>query len=621
MAIYRAERRLAAIMVADVVGYSRLMGRDDAGTLARLTACLRELLEPLVSEHRGRIINFPGDNALCEFASIVDAVECAVAIQRGIAERERDVPEPLRFRIGVNLGDVVAEQGDVYGDGVNIAARLEQLCEPGGVAISGTACDHVQGKFELPLEFMGEQHVKNIDRPVRVYQWRSGVLRPQPPAKREPHPWRKATEVLARALHGSMAWLRAGDTGPGARPPLPDQPSIAVLPFANMSGDPAQDYLGEGLTEDIITQLARNKNLFIIARNSTFIYAGRAVDLRQVGHDLGVRYVLEGSVRRGGDTLRVTAQLVEAENGHHVWAQTYDRAAADLFAVQDEITQSIVGELLPHLRKAETEAAFRRPTHDLRAYHLLRQGIEHHYIFTREHNLKARELFRKATELSPGYAEAYAYRAFANYIDYIYELSGPARNEALTEGLVLLGKAQRADPSCPVIYQALSQIYMAQGRFDEMLAAAETALKLGPSDAENWIIQADALGVLGRYEEGIAAAERALRLNPLAPPYYAGILAYQLYAAERYAEAVRILTPSTECNPSQPSCTIFLALSLLHLGRIDEAKPALARCAQDFPNLKLRNYLAPGAYADQTQPPKIWADLRQLGVTETPPGL
>ena len=289
--------------------------------------------------------------------------------------------------------------------------------------------------------------------------------------------------------------------------------------------------------------------------------------------------------------------------------------------MQDEITQSIVGELLPHLRKAETEAAFRRPTHDLRAYHLLRRGIEHHYVFTAEHNRKARELFRRATELSPGYAEAYAYWAFAKYIDHIYELNGPARSETLSEGLVLLGKAQRADPSCPVIYQALSQIYMAQGRFDEMLSAAETALKLGPSDAENWIVHADALGVLGRYEEGIAAAKRALRLNPLAPPYYAGILAYQLYAAERYAEAVRILTPSTECNPSQPSCTIFLALSLLHLGRIEEAKAALARCAQDFPNLRLRNYLAPGAYVDQTQPPKIWADLRRLGVTDTPPGL
>jgi adenylate cyclase len=616
------QRRLAAIVVADVVGYARLMERDEAGTLARLKALRREVIDPALARHHGRIAELQGDAAIAEFGSVVAAVSACVEIQTAMAAHEAAVPEDrrVRYRVGINLGDVVVDGDAIHGDGINVAARLQSLCEPGAVMISGWAYDHLQGKLDLALEHRGEQRLKNIDRPVRVYQWRSGAAKPPQPAKREPPPWRKATEALVRALHGGMAWLRPVGTGPGARPPVPDEPSIAVLPFANNSGDPNQDYLGEGITEDIITQLARYKNLFVIARNSTLIYTDKPVDIRQVGRDLGVRYVLEGSVRRGGDTLRVTGQLIEAANGRHVWAQSYDRAAADLFAVQDEITQSIVGELLPHLRKAEAEAAFRRPTQDLRAYHLLRQGIEHHYVFTREHNLKARELFSRAAALSPGYADAYAYWAFAHYIDHVYALSGPPRDESLAEGLVLLGKAQRADPSCPVIYQALSQIYMAQGRFDEMLAAAEKALRLGPSDAENWIIYADALGTLGRYEEGIAAAERALRLNPLAPPYYPGILAYQLYAAERYADAVRILAPSTECNPSQPSCTIFLALSLLHLGRVAEAKAALERTRQDFPNLNLRDYLAPGAYVDQTQPPKIWADLRKLGVTETPPG-
>jgi tetratricopeptide (TPR) repeat protein len=276
---------------------------------------------------------------------------------------------------------------------------------------------------------------------------------------------------------------------------------------------------------------------------------------------------------------------------------------------------------MPHLREAEIEAALRRPPHDARAYHLLRRGIHHQRIFTAEHNLRARELYGKALALEPNYAEALASWAFALYFDYIYELTGPARAESLTEALALLGKAQRADPGCPVTYQALSQIYMAQGRFDAMLAAAEKALALGPSDAENWIVYSDALGTLGRYAEGIEAGERALRLNPLAPPYYPGVLAYQLYAAERYADAVRLLTPYSECSPSHPSCTIFLALSLLNLGRPDQAKAMLARTAQDFPNLDLRTYLHPGAYGDQSQPPKVWGDLRRLGVTETPPGL
>ena len=600
------QRRLAAIVVADVVAYARLIERDEAGTLDRLRLLMSDVIGPILDRHDGRIAELQGDAAILEFGSVVAAVQ---------AMEDRRI----RYRIGINVGDVVVEGEAIHGDGVNIAARLQALCPAGGVLISGWAHDHLRGKLDLPFEFVGEQQVKNIDRPVRVYR----LLAAAPAvAERRQSTWGlRATAALVRAWQGTVAWLRPSQERPMAGPALPPQPSIAVLPFANTSGDSSQDYLGEGLTEDIITQLARNRDLLVIARNSTLGYQGRIVDVRQVGRELGVRYVLEGSYRRSADQLRVTAQLIEAASQRHVWAQSYDRPATELFAVQDEITGSIVGELLPHLRQAEMLAAFRRSGHDLGAYHLLRQGIEHHRVFTAENNLKARQLYAKAVALEPNYAEAYAYWAFALYFDYIYELTGPARAESLTEALELLGKAQRADPSCPVIHQALSQVYMAQGRFDAMLAAAEKALALGPSDAENWIVYSDALGTLGRYAEGIAAGEHAMRLNPLAPPYYPGVLAYQLYAAERYADAVRLLTPYSEYRPSHPACTIFLALSLLNLDRLEEAKAMLERAHRDFPNLDLRNYLHPNAYGDPKQPAKVWADLRRLGVTRTPPGL
>jgi adenylate cyclase len=334
MAAPRDDRRLSVILAADVVGYSRLMEQDEGGTLERLKAHRKEFVGPLIAEHRGRIVKLMGDGALCEFASVVDAVGCAVLIQRGMAERERDVPEDerIRFRIGVNLGDVIHEaDGDLYGDGVNVAARLEQLSEPGGVVVSGTAYDHLRGKLGYALENVGERRLKGIERPVRVYRV-----------------------------------VPSGATAPPA-PALPDRPSVAVLPFDNMSADPAQAFFADGITEDLTTALSRLSGFFVIARNTMFTYKGRPVDVRAVGREVGVRYLLEGSVRKAADRVRVTAQLVEAATGNHLWAERYDGRLDDVFAIQDEITASVVGRIGPELLAAEHARASRKPPRSLDA--------------------------------------------------------------------------------------------------------------------------------------------------------------------------------------------------------------------------------------------------------------
>jgi TolB-like protein/class 3 adenylate cyclase len=336
MAAARIERRLAAILAADVVSYAPLVERDEQGTLERLEAHRKELVEPLLAEHRGRLVKLMGDGILCEFSSVVDAVVCAAMIQRGMTERETEVAEAerIRLRIGVNLGDVVHEEGDLYGDGVNVAARLEQLAEPGGVLVSGTAYDHLQGKIDLPLDFTGEQRVKNIERPIRVYRVRlDGAAVRRPPAVHVRH-W-ALTLVLAAlfglAFLGGVWWLRPGT------PPFADKPSVAVLPFANLSGEAEDDYFADGITDDLITDLAKVSGLVVIARNSVFGYKGRPIAVQEVARELGVRYVVEGSVRRAGDQVRVNAQLVDTTTGGHLWADRFDRSAADVFAVQDEV--------------------------------------------------------------------------------------------------------------------------------------------------------------------------------------------------------------------------------------------------------------------------------------------
>ncbi|MCZ6771063.1 MAG: adenylate/guanylate cyclase domain-containing protein, partial [Proteobacteria bacterium] len=380
------QRRLAAILAADVAGYSRLMGEDEEGTLATLTAHLKELIEPCIAEHRGRVVKTTGDGLLAEFASVVDAVKCAVAFQEGMAERNTDTPEDRRivFRIGVNLGDVIVQDGDVYGDGVNVAARLEGLAEPGSVVISGTVHEHVRAKLDFDFDDLGFQDVKNIAEPVHAY-----------------------------SIGMAKAVTSIEDPEPSTSLPLPDKPSIAVLPFDNLSGDPEQEYFADGISEDIITTLSRSHWFFVIARNSSFSFKGTSFDVRQVAQELGVRYVLEGSVRKVGNRVRITAQLIDATTGNHVWANRYDRELDDIFAIQDEITEAIAGEVGPSFVAAEAKRAARKAPENLDAWDFAMRGNWHLWRSSREDFAEAKLLFRKAIALDPDSSNAQAGLALA----------------------------------------------------------------------------------------------------------------------------------------------------------------------------------------------------------------
>ena len=500
MAASRAERRLAAILVADVVGYSRLMGRDDTGTLARLTACRRELLEPVVTEHHGRIINFPGDNALCEFASVVDAVECAVTIQRGVAERERDVPRPERicFRIGVNLAEILTEDRGVYGDGVNVAARLEQLCEPGGVAVSGTAYDHVRGRLERELEFVGERRLKNIDQPVRVYR-----------------------VVLGRA------------EAPAAAPLRPERPSIAVLPFTNMSSDPEQDFFGHGIADDLITDLIKVSGLFVASRHSAVALAGVHAELREAGPRLGVRYLLLGSVRTAGERIRLTTQLLDTDTGEYLWAERFDRVLTDMFAVQDEITRSIVEVLKVTLLPSEESALGRPPTGDIEAYRLYLRGQQLCRQRSRQAYESARRLFGQAVARDPGFARAHA---------------GVAECEAC---LAL----HHGDP-LPI---------------EATLATAERALELEPTLAAAHVARGLALVAMGRLAEAEHAYGRAIALEP---EHFEATYAFARVRFQRgqKQDAARLFRRAAALRPSDMFALLILMGIENELGQAEKAR-------------------------------------------------
>jgi TolB-like protein/class 3 adenylate cyclase len=376
----RVERRLAAVLAADVAGYSRLMGADEEGTLARLKAVRNDLVDPTIARHRGRIVKTTGDGILVEFASAVDAVTCAVAIQEKMAERSPGSTEPrITFRIGINVGDVIIDGDDIFGDGVNVAARVENECEPGGVYISGNAFEQIRGKTKFLFDDLGVNTLKNIERPVRLY--------------------------TVRAATTANAAVVLSDT---SKPlPLPDKPSIAVLPFQNMSGDPEQEYFADGMVEEIITALSRNKQLFVIARNSSFTFKGRAVDIKQVARDLGVRYVLEGSVRKSGNRIRITGQLIDAASGAHLWADRYDGALEDVFELQDQVAASVVGAIAPSVTEAEMERAKRKPTTSLDAYDYYLRALAAHWQFTKEGTDQAIGLYEQAVALDPQYAPAY----------------------------------------------------------------------------------------------------------------------------------------------------------------------------------------------------------------------
>jgi TolB-like protein/class 3 adenylate cyclase/Tfp pilus assembly protein PilF len=573
------ERRMAAILAADVVGYSRLMGADEAGTLARLKAHRRELIDPTVAACHGRIVKLMGDGELVEFASVVDALRCAATVQRGMVERNNDVSlaQRIELRIGINLGDVIVDGDDLYGDGVNIAARLEALAEPGGICISGAVLDQVLHKLDLGFHDLGELRLKNIADPVRVYRV---LLEPAAAGRivRAAPPWRR--RLIAAAV--VLVLLVAGGVGALRIWPRPaTTPSVVVLPFDNLSNDPDQEYFADGITEDLITDLARISGLVVIARNSAFAYKGRPVDPAAVARELGVRYLVEGSVRRVGERVRINAQLIDSETGGHLWAERFDRDAVDLFAVQDEVLRHIVDALAVRLSGTEQQRLTRLPTTNLEAYDFyLRAEQAARTGFTPKLR-EALRLYEEAIVLDPAFAEAYAAdaRTAAEVMrnDYNDVLPIPlARKRAYEHA----SRALELAPDAPLPFAVLAVLQAVDGRHDEALTSAERAVALGPSDAEAHAALSFVLTFGGRHAEAVAAVETALRLNPSLATGDRLVAGLAFLLDNQPGRAIEILERARAEAPDVDTVHMLLTAAYARAGRTDEARRAAAEAVR-----------------------------------------
>ena len=536
------ERRLAAILAADVAGYSRLMEADEEGTLARLNE-YRQVTDRLVADHRGRVFGSAGDSVIAEFASPVEAVRCAIAIQQEIERRNGKLPQNhrMRFRIGVNLGDVMADRDSLFGDGVNVAARLEELAEPGEIRISAKVHDEVAGKTDGSFADAGEHHVKNIARPIRVWRWSAEAI-VRPPA--------------------SSASLE-----------LPDQPSIAVLPFTNMSGDREQDYLADGLTEDIITGLSRVGSLFVIARNSTFTYKGHAVDVKQAARELGVRYILEGSVRKSGLRVRTTAQLVDASTGHHVWAEKFDQEIADIFDLQDEITRNVVASIQTQILLAEGSSARRPSRIDLSIWELVSRAMARIHDLTHESLADARQLAERALKIDPSCGPAWRCLSIATYHQ-AHMLAAADYEGTLSQALEAAERSVRLDTNDEFAHWNLGNVLVARRHHDRAIAALERSIEINPNFSAAHGSLGTALCYAGRPGEGVAKNELAIRADPRNPSIffrYSG-LALGNYLIGDYERAANWARKSLQRNPGWYLGYVYLVAALAQLGRTEEAE-------------------------------------------------
>ena len=624
MALASVERRLAAILSADVVGYSRLMAADEEGTLARLRELRRAFVDPRIAEHHGRIVKLMGDGALVEFASVVDAVRCALDIQRGMAERDLDLPEDqrLRLRIGVNLGDVLIEGDDIYGDGVNIAARLEGLAEPGGIVISGTAFDHARNKADGGFEYLGEQQVRNIPEPVRTYRvlldpGAAGTLAKTP---HRPGLARWAVvggALLLFALLGLAGWrfylqpmLQERAFAEQTALPLPDKPSIAVLPFNNNSADPEQAYFSDGITEDLITDLSQISGLFVIARNTVFTYKGQAVNVEDVARELGVRYVLEGSVRKAGNRVRINAQLIDASTGFHLWADRFDRELQDVFALQDEVTERIVAALEVELTESERESLARRYTDSVAAYDIFLRGWEQYWRYSEEGNLQARRFFERAIALDPEFARAYANLAMTYTGN-----TGSADDLSLDRAYELAQKAIALDDNLPQVHWVMALVRLFQRDYAEALANSERALELDPNYADAYAQKGQVLQYAGKPEEGLEVIERAQRLNPHFPFSYLSVEGEAYFALGRYGEAIDRLREGLQRNPSAQRLHMFLAASYAQAGRLEDAEWEVAELLTLDPGFTLEHVHEVVPFRDREPLGRLLDGLRKAGLT------
>lgn len=605
MAEERVQRKLAAILAADVVGYSRLMGEDEAGTRARFNAYLHELIEPAIASRQGRIVKTTGDGLLVEFASVVDAVQCAVDIQKGMSERIADEPEDRRmeFRIGVNLGDVIIEGDDLHGDGVNVSARLEGLADPGGIFISGTAFDQIHKNVDVGYEFLGEQQVKNIADPVRVYRVLTGpddAGRLIGANKKTPvsSKWSAIAAVVAVIFAaGGVAWWQpwVPDVEPASIDKmafkLPDRPSIAVLPFTNMSGDKAQEYFADGITEDIITDLSKVSGLFVVSRNSTFTYKGKPVKVNKVAQDLGIRYVLEGSVRRATDRIRINVQLIDALKGNHVWAERYDRELRDVFAVQNDVTRRVVSELAVTLKTNEQERLYRRHTENLEAYETFLRARQLRTP-TRENNIKAKALFERVIELDPKFAGGYAGLSFI-YARGVRHGLVKSRKEAAKLSLDFAQRAVAADNTFGWSYIALGGAYLANRKHDKAVTAMEEALRIQPSDADAHVYRGFYLHWAGRGEDAIAAVKQAMRLDPTGRSRRRQVifLGFSNFTAGRYKNTIALLEPHYPYFSRRGHVALgFLAAAHAGTGNLERARAVVKAYLKKKPRLTVSKY-------------------------------
>jgi adenylate cyclase len=588
----RPKRKLIAILSADVKGYSRLMGEDEFATVETLKT-YREAMAALIQHFQGRVVDSPGDNVLAEFSSVVDAVECAVEIQRDFEVRNAEIRENRRmeFRIGVNLGDVIEDEERIYGDGVNIAARVEGLAEGGDICISGTAFDHVKNKLPLRYEDLGEHTVKNIAEPVRVYRIR---IREEAESR----------EVESRS-EGTPSTKSDGNG-------MSEKPSIAVLPFTNMSADPEQEYFSDGLTEDLITDLSRISSLFVIASHSAFTYKGRAVKVEEVGKELGVRYVVEGSVRKAGNRVRITAQLIDARSGGHLWAERYDRDLEDIFALQDEVTQEIVSLLAVRLTEGERKSMESARTDNIEAYDYRLRGSEYFARATKEGNAQAREMYEKAIKLDPGFAVAYVDLGWT----YVSEWSFQWRQdpEVLEKASELAQKALLLDDSLPGAYRLLGSICAWRKEYDEGVTALEKAVTLDPNDAESYAALARIHVFSGRPQAAVGLMEKAIRLNPAYPAWYSNALGMAYFAMKADDKAKRAFKQAVQLNPNFLPSHIFLAAIHSRQGNNEEARTEVTEILRISSDYTPERFVESFPMVDEALLVEVRDSLRRAGL-------
>jgi adenylate cyclase len=596
------ERKLAAIVAGDIVGYSRLMAEDESATYADLRSAFDDVIRPVFERHRGRIFKNTGDGFLAAFPSVNEGLDAAIDIQEGFAKLS------LKFRIGVNLGDVIEDDGDVFGDGVNVAARLEAMAEPGSIYVSAAVVRSADRNRDQYFQRIGLRKAKNLPDAIDVYVVRSKqrgleatvawVQRMMPTGRRAILACTgglAAVVVVAMAASGSQ-WL--SDMRGRIAPSLAwisgvqnanTRPSVAVLPFDNMSGDDGQNYFADGLTEDIITELARNAELQVIARNSSFAFRGQSIDIREVGARLGAAYVVEGSARREGDQLRVVAQLIDTRNGAHLWSRSYDRRVEDVFAVQTDLTSEIVAHLVSYVRESEVAEAADQPTENLQAYDLVLQARDRykHGSNNGAALLASRALYQRALELDPGYAAARAYLGMTYIVDFVQGVSGRATQTDIDIGLSEARQSIRLSPNLPIGYQVLSFGLSAKGDYEESMRAARQSVELNPNDPDSLMALAKAQVRFGDYDDAVSNAERARRLHPMAPEYYVYVHGQALYAAGRTTEAEAVLAECLLRAPTEANCLLILAAAQVNQGELDEARTTMARLLDANPKFSL----------------------------------